>query len=100
MIFKKMKTDSILIYLAVLFTGYVIGRLSHILGGQINGPHHWIFGIILIIIGVALLFYKKEWSLYLIFFGVGLTISDLRDMLELKFWGVDPPGPKRFWHID
>lgn len=89
-----------IIYFGVLFAGYVIGRISHILGGQLNAPHHWIYGILLIIAGSAVWFYKKEWSLYLIFFGIGLTVSDLKDMIDLKFWGVDEPGPKKFWHID
>jgi len=95
-----MNLKQIIIYLAVLFIGFALGRVSHILGGQINGPHHWMFGTLLIIAGIILWFYKREWSLYLIFFGIGLTISDLKDMLDFKIWGVDPPGPKRFWHID
>lgn len=88
------------IYFIVAFVGFAIGRTGHIFGGQLNTPHHWIYGIILIIIGIVIWFYKKEWSLYFIFFGLGLTISDLKDMIDLKFYGVDPPGPKRFWHID
>jgi len=88
------------IYFAVGFLGYAIGRVSHIVGGMINGPHHWIYGVLLVIAGVVLWFYKKEWSLYLIFFGLGLAISDLKDMIGLKLWGVDEPGVKRFWGID
>lgn len=88
------------IYLAVVFAGFAIGRIGHIFGGQLNTPHHWIYGVILVIIGVVLWFYKKEWALYFILFGLGLTISDLKDMIDLKFWGVDPPGEKRFWGID
>ncbi|MEK7447615.1 MAG: hypothetical protein AAB632_02375 [Patescibacteria group bacterium] len=95
-----MKIESILIYIAVAFAGFAIGRIGHIFGGQFNAPHHWIYGIILIIIGVALWFYKKEWSLYFIFFGLGLTISDLKDMIDLKFYGVDDVEVKRFWGID
>lgn len=95
-----MKIESSLIYLIVLFGSYSIGRVSHILGGQLNTPHHWIYGVILIIIGIVLWFYKREWSLYFIFFGLGLTISDLKDMIDLKFWGVDDVEVKRFWGID
>lgn len=90
----------IAIYFMVTFAGFAIGRLGHIFGGQLNAPHHWIYGIILIMIGIALWFYKKEWSFYFIFFGLGLTISDLKDMIDLKFYGVDDVDVKRFWHID
>jgi len=95
-----MNIKQIIIYLMIAFIGFAIGRVSHIYGGEIKSPHHWIYGVILIIIGIILWFYKSEWSLYVIFFGVGLTISDLKDMIDLKFYGVDPPGPKKFWHID
>ena len=95
-----MSSKQVAIYLAILFVSYSIGRVSHILGGQLNAPHHWIYGILLIIAGIALWFYKKEWSLYFIFFGLGLTISDLKDMIDLKIWGVDDVEVKRFWGID
>lgn len=95
-----MKIESVLICLAVVFIGFAIGRVGHILGGQLNAPHHWIYGVLFIIISVVLWFYKKEWSLYFICFGLGLTISDLKDMLDLKFWGVDNVEIKKFWGID
>lgn len=95
-----MKIESILMYFVVAFVGFAIGRIGHIFGGQLNAPHHWIYGVIIVIIGIVLCFYKKEWSLYFIFFGLGLTISDLKDMLDLKFYGVDDVEVKRFWHID
>jgi hypothetical protein len=90
----------IIIYILAAFAGFAIGRVGHIFGGQLNAPHHWIYGVILVIIGIVLWFYKKEWSLYFIFFGLGLTVSDLKDMIDLKFYGVDDVEVKRFWHID
>jgi uncharacterized membrane protein YgaE (UPF0421/DUF939 family) len=95
-----MSIKSTIIYITILFIGFAIGRIGHILGGDLNAPHHWIYGILLIIIGAVLWFYKKEWSLYFIFFGIGLTISDLKDMLDLKFYGVDDVEIKKFWGID
>ena len=105
---KDMKIESILIYLAVAFAGFAIGRVGHVLGGQLNTSHHWIYGVILMLIGMImyLFFFEDRWSLYFIFFGLGLTISDLNDMLDLKFYGVDDVDGvddvevKKFWRID
>ncbi len=36
----------------------------------------------------------------LIAFGVGHTISDLKDMVNLKFYGPDEVEVKKFWGID
>ena len=39
--------------------------------------------------------------IFLLFaFGMGLIISDLKDFLELKIWGVDDVEVLKFWHID
>ena len=81
-------------YLLSAFAGYVAGRVGHIFGGHISGPHHWIFGLILAVIGFFLNFY------ILLAFGIGVFISDLKDCLEFKFWGVDDVKVKRFWGID
>jgi hypothetical protein len=88
----------ILIFCIVLFLSYVQGRLGHIYLGENNGLHHWILGVIFIIIGI--IFKDKWWGGYLIAIGVGQVISDFLDMIHLKVWGRDPKGPKRFWHID
>jgi hypothetical protein len=90
-------------FLLTAFLGYLIGRFGHVYlnvwTGNVNWlPHHWIYGILLIIIGIynwpALLFK------YLLFFGVGLFVSDLKDFFELKFFQPDKDEPKRFWDID
>lgn len=88
----------LLILFIVAFGGYAIGRIGHILGGHLNAPHHWIYGVLAIIIG--LIFYKHDLGEWLIGFGIGHTISDLKDMLDFKFYGRDEPGPKKFWGID
>lgn len=88
----------ILIYLAIVFLGYVIGRIGHILGGHLKSPHHWIYGLILIIVGI--IFRKNFWGILALSFGIGLFISDLRDFLSLRFYGVDDVKIKKFWGID
>ncbi|MEK7095803.1 MAG: hypothetical protein AAB896_00720 [Patescibacteria group bacterium] len=89
---------TIILLLAIAFIGYAIGRVSHILGGHLNAPHHWIYGVLAIIVGV--IFYKHNFGRWLIAFGIGHTISDLKDMLELKFYGRDTVEVKKFWGID
>ena len=89
---------TILIFVIVAFVSYSIGRISHILGGHLNTPHHWIYGVIALIVG--LIFREKSWAVYVIAFGVAFIISDFQDMIDLKFFGPDEPGPKRFWGID
>lgn len=82
-----------LVYFLVLFGAYAIGRISHILAGHWNVPHHWIYGVISLITGV--IYHNHELGIYLILFGIGHTTSDLKDMWELKFYGRDEPGPKK-----
>ncbi len=86
------------LYFLVLFGAYAIGRVSHILGGHLKAPHHWIYGMISLILGIVS--HNHALGIYLILFGIGHTISDLKDMVDLKFYGRDEPGPKKFWGID
>ncbi|MFA5992943.1 MAG: hypothetical protein WC796_04525 [Candidatus Pacearchaeota archaeon] len=80
-----------------LFAGFSLGRIGDKYGGHLNGPHHWIFGIVLVIIGI---FYIKDiFGIFLIFFGIGLFISDLNDFLNKRFWSVDIPHKWKFWSI-
>ncbi|KKQ73165.1 MAG: hypothetical protein US94_C0037G0009 [Berkelbacteria bacterium GW2011_GWB1_38_5] len=88
----------ILIFLAILFLGFAVGRVGHILGGQLKSPHHWIYGLILIIVGI--IFRKNTWGIWALSFGIGLFISDLKDFMTLKFYGVDDVKIKKFWEID
>lgn len=93
-----MQISQILFYILIAFIGYAIGRIGHIYGGQLKSPHHWIYGLILIIVG--LIFYKYLLGTIAFYFGVGHFISDLKDFLQLKFYGVDEEGEKKFWGID
>lgn len=88
----------ILILIAITLVSYAVGRVSHIVGGQLNTPHHWIYGALALI--VAIIFRDKPWAIYLAAFGLGFVISDFKDMIDLKFFGPDEPGIKRFWGID
>jgi len=101
-----MKILQVLIYISSVFIGYAIGRISHMYGGYLNAPHHWIYGLILMIAGLS--FYKyshrskilKRIGMWAFYFGVGLFVSDFKDFLQLKFFGVDEHSPKFFWGVD
>jgi hypothetical protein len=88
----------LLLLLVAVFVGFAIGRIGHMLGGHLNTPDHWIYGVLLVIGGIIL--YKNPWGKYLITLGIGHTISDLKDMLNLKFYGPDKVDVKKFWGID
>ena len=88
----------ILFYLAIGFLGFAIGRVGHILAGHLKAPHHWIYGLILIIISV--IFPHISWTIYLGLFGVGLFISDFKDFWLGRFYGADDVKIKKFWGID
>lgn len=89
-----------MIFLLTAFFGYIIGRLGHMTTAYFNpnSPHHWIYGLILVVVGI--IYWHEPLAKYALFFGVGLFISDLKDFLDLKFIGPDEPGPKKFWGID
>jgi len=87
-----------LLYSAMsFFIGFVLGRIGHMFGGQIKSPHHWIYGFILI---VASSFLKENLSFLVLLFGLGVFISDFKDFLNLKFYGVDDIEVKKFWRVD
>jgi hypothetical protein len=88
----------ILFYIFIAFIGYSIGRITHIYLGYIESPHHWIYGLILIILG--LIFYKHFLGLLALSLGAGHFISDFDDFLHLKFYGEEEDGEKKFWGIN
>lgn len=92
------KNMKFIVYVLILFASYAIGRIGHILGGHLKAPHHWIYGVIFLIAGIVL--YGKTIGMYLILSGAGLVISDLKNMVNLKFFGVDDVKVKKFWGID
>ncbi len=93
-----MQILQILFYISLAFIGYAIGRISHMYLGNIKAPHHWIYGLILMIGGLS--FYRHLLGITAFCFGVGLFVSDLKDFLQLKFFGSDGDGKKKFWRID
>jgi hypothetical protein len=93
-----MQISQILFYILIAFIGYAIGRIGHIYGGHLKTPHHWIYGLILMILG--LIFYKNFLGLLFLSFGIGHFISDFKDFLRLKFYGAEKEFKKKFWGID
>lgn len=96
---------NIINFLSVGFLGYFIGRFSDNyvnvwIGDPKWVPHHWIPGLILMIIGI--IFFENNLALWIFSFGVGIFISDLKDFLNLKFFGSDEKNKEniKFWHID
>lgn len=76
-----------MILIAVCFVGYIIGRAGDWYAGHWDFFHHWIYGIILMLIG----FFIND---YLFYFGLGLVISDFKDLLNLEFFGPDKKDKK------
>jgi hypothetical protein len=89
--------QSIIIGALSAFVGFAIGRIGDKYGGQIKSPHHWIYGLLLVIAGIF--FLENIFGIILIAFGVGHFISDLDDFLHLRFYGVDLPHKWKFWDI-
>jgi hypothetical protein len=87
------------------FIGYLIGRwgdyyLNFWLKDPGWAPHHWIYGLILMVVGLFL--FKGNLEIGIFSFGLGLFISDLKDFLALKFFSPDnkTKETRKFWNID
>lgn len=77
------------------FIGFAIGRLGDKYGGHLNTLHHWVHGLVLIIIGVV---YINKWIGMLCFsFGIGHFISDFDDFMNMRVWCADKPHKWNFW---
>ncbi len=103
--YKIMIILSIINFFVAGFLGYLIGRWSdYYLNFWIKDPnwtpHHWIYGLLLMIIG--LYFLKNYFGIWIFSFGIGHFISDLKDFLYFRFIGSDnkTKEDRRFWHID
>ena len=94
-----MEISQILFYILIAFIGYAIGRIGHIYGGHLKTPHHWIYGIILMVVGLTI-FKSNSLGLWVFSFGFGHFISDLSDFLNGEIIGPDKEGQRRFWGID
>jgi hypothetical protein len=93
-------TKNIIFGLIFIFIGYISGRIGHLIGGVSLSPHHWIYGFIIMILGLIL--YRKYSKFYFLigFFGMGVFISDLNDFWNLQFYGIDTVNIFTFWNID
>lgn len=96
---------NILVFIFFGFLGYLIGRfgdyyLNFWMKDPAWAPHHWIYGLVLTALGTFYL--GDSLASGVIFFGIGLFISDLKDFLELKIIGSDgkDKSQRRFWHVD
>lgn len=89
---------NILFYLLIIFIGFASGRIGHIIFGPLNTPHHWTFG--LVSVGLGLNFSNNSFGMFLLCWGIGCFISDFKDFLGLKLWGVDGNTEFKFWGID
>jgi len=96
---------SIANFLLALFLGYLMGRvgdyyLNFWLEDPSWAPHHWIYGLILVILGAFI--FKNNLGLWMISFGIGLFVSDLKDFSNFRFFGKDNKNrdQRKFWHID
>ena len=77
--------------------GFATGRYGDKWGGHLNAPHHWIYGLIFITIGI--IYSNNPNGIFLLSFGVGHFVSDLNDFLHLRILGVDEPHEWSFWNI-
>jgi putative Mn2+ efflux pump MntP len=100
----KIMITQVIIFLLVAFLGYIVGRWADYVNALMKDPawlpHHWIPGLILMVIGFFYL--KDSLGLLVSSFGTGFFISDLKDFLNLKFFEKDEKNPKdvKFWNID
>jgi hypothetical protein len=95
----------LIIFLVIGFIGFAIGRIgdnyvNFWIGDPKWLPDHWIYGLLLMILGFWL--FSGYVALCLFSFGLGHFISDLKDFWNLKFYGSDNKKQEatKFWHID
>lgn len=84
---------AVILFIAFAFIGYLIGRIGDYFGGHVDFFHHWIYGAILIVVGIFIHY-------IIIAAGIGLVISDAKDLMHLRVYGPDKKTIKRFWGID
>lgn len=97
--------NTAIIFVAVSFLGYAIGRwadnyLNFWMGDPDWAPDHWVYGFVLMYAGIVV--FDGYIELYLFAFGLGHFMSDLNDFMRLKFFGKDNKRRNKvaFWHID
>ena len=82
-----------MIELLIGFSGYILGRIGDYFAGHWDFFHHWIYGFLFVVMGFLS-------SPYFIYFGVGLIISDFKDLLHFRIYGPDVKTKKNFWGFD
>lgn len=87
---------SVATFITGLFIGFAVGRFGDLLGGHLDGPHHWIYGLLIVFAGF---YVEGALGIFLIASGIGCFISDLNDFLHFRFWGKDIPHKWKFWSI-
>jgi len=88
-------------YFFTLFVGYAMGRIGHIVGGDISWiPHHWIFGLIIIIVPFFFKKVSKKTKISILLFGLGVLFSDFRDFLRLETFQPEDVSIVKFWGVD
>lgn len=93
-----MNTVMTLLVAATGFLGFAAGRLGDKIGGHWNVPHHWIYGLMMIVAGAV--FIEHTLGMLSIAFGKGHFISDLKDFWHMRVWGPDKEHRWKFWGID
>lgn len=77
--------------------GFALGRFGDRYGGHLDVLHHWIYGLLMMLLSINLpgpWLALAGWSC-----GFGVFISDLNDFLHLRIGGADVPHAWRFWSI-
>lgn len=86
------------LFIIILFLGYSIGRIGHIVGGSTYGLHHWILASAIILISLPLC--KSKIGKMFLFFGLGLFFSDFIDVIHFRVIGKDVVSQYVFWGFD
>jgi hypothetical protein len=86
----------IIIVIIASFAGYAVGRLGHVTNNKRRyRPHHWIYGLLLILLGSLIHFHNIFIVVSMISFGFGCFISDLYDFLDFKIIAPDSLRKKK-----
>ncbi len=88
----------ILLNILAAFISFAVGRLTDKWGGHYPTPHHWIYGLVAMVVGFFYL--PNFWAILALSAGAAHFISDLKDFLDFKVWSRDKKNkPWRFWSI-
>lgn len=80
------------------FLGFAIGRYGDKYGGHLDAPHHWIWGIVLVVVGF--IYVDNLFGVVSLAFGLGHFVSDFDDFANMRIWGVDKKHKWKFWSVE